>query len=272
MKSEDVDYLLYNLNNFDANTANMNDLFAPITGSFGSDADDRYHLQTGEDDLISTLTSDQWNNFDSNYSIIYDNSNSDNVNNNVLAFVRFNETSGITFQDVGLWSGSEGARIRYNVTQATTNDEINYILAFTKGDFQVIDQWMSTIQSNQFPSPNFLTAPSTELISITLLGFPVDFGNLDTNTINSSAVGNAIDSYIIQIDSVTTVNVDIFKKGNNFISGATILDIGNVIYDDDNVLQRDADATNPETILTNTYGVTPYFSNIAPNTNKSIYY
>jgi len=272
MKSEDVDYLAYTLNNFDANTPNMNDLFAPITGSFDSDADDRYHLQTGEDDLITTLTSNQLNNFNSNYSIIYDNSNSDNVNNNVMAFVRFNETNGITLQDVGLWNGSEGLRIRYNVTQTTSNDEINYILAFTKGDFQTIDQWMPTIAGNQFPTLNFLTPPSGELISITLLGFPVDFGNLDTDTPNSSATGNIGDSYIIQIDPSTTINVDIFKKGNNFISGATTLDIENVIYDDDKVIQGDSDATNPETILTNTYGVVPYFSNIAPGTNKNIYY
>jgi len=273
MSSEDVDYLLYTLNNFDSNTANMNDLFAPITGSFGSDADDRYHLQSGEDDLITSLTSNQWNNFNSNYSLVYDNSTiSDSVNENVLAFVRFNETNGVVFQDIGLWSGSEGARIRYNVTQATTSDEINYILAFTQGDFQTIDQWMPTIASNQLPSPNFLTAPSGELISITLLGFPVDFGNLNTNTINSSAIGNANNSYIIQIDPVTTVNVDIFKKGDNFTSGASILDIQNVIYDDDNVTEGSLDITNPETILTSTYDTTPYFSNISAGTNKSIYY
>ena len=103
-----------------------------------------------------------------------------------------------------------------------------------------------------------------------MLGFPVDFGNLDTNTINSSAIGNANNSYIIQIDPVTTVNVDIFKKGDNFTSGATILDIENVIYDDDNILEGGTDAT--ETVLTNSYGVTPYFSNISAGTNKNIYY
>ena len=109
-----------------------------------------------------------------------------------------------------------------------------------------------------------------ELISITLLGFPVDFSNLDTGTVNSSAIGNANDSYVIRIDAITTVNVDIFKKGDNFISGANILDIENVIYDDDNILEGGIDAT--ETILTNTYGVTPYFSNISAGTNENIYY
>ena len=116
------------------------------------------------------------------------------------------------------------------------------------------------------------TAPPEELISITLLGFPVNFGNLDTNIINSSALGNANNSYIIKIDPVTTINVDIYKKGDNFISGAATLDIENVIYDDDNVTEGALDLTNSETILTNTYGITPYFSNVSPSTNKSIYY
>jgi len=273
LDTEDVDYLVYNLRNFNE-TAFPDSIFSDIYGTLGSSvADDRYHLQTEEDALITSLTSNQWNNFNSNYSLVYDNSTgSDSVNENVITFVRFNETTGVTFQDIGLWSGSEGLRIRYNTSLITSSDEINYILAFTKGDFQTIDQWMPTIQSNQFPSPNFLTLPSGELISITLVGFPVDFSNLDPNTINSSAIGNVNDSYVIQIDAITTVNVDIYKKGDNFISGATTLDIENVIYDDDNVLQGDADVTNSETILTNTYGVTPYFSNISPGTNKNIYY
>lgn len=114
--------------------------------------------------------------------------------------------------------------------------------------------------------------PSGLLISITLLGFPVDFSNLEPNTANSSAIGNINNSYIIRIDSITTVNVDIFKKGNNFTKGADILDIKNVVYDDDKILEGSLDITNPETILTNNYGVTPYFSNVIPGTNKSIYY
>jgi hypothetical protein len=104
------------------------------------------------------------------------------------------------------------------------------------------------------------------------MGFPVNFGNLDTSTANSSAIGNANNSYIIKIDPVTTVNIDIFKKGDNFTSGANILDIKNVVYDDDKVLERNLDLTNPETILTNNYGTTPYFSNLAPGTSKNIYY
>jgi len=272
MKSEDVDYLLYTLNNFDGNTSNMNDLFAPISGSFDDAADDRYHLQTGADALISSLTSDQWNNFNSNYTAIYDSTNLDSINDNVLSFVRVNETAGISFQDVGLWHGSEALRIRYNVTQASVNDEINYILAFTKGDWQVIDQWIPNIQAGQLPTPNFLTSPSGELISITLTGFPIEFGNLDASTVNSSAIGNENNSYIIQIDPITTVNVDIFKKGNDFIRGSFELPIENVVYDDDNVSEGSLDLTNPEKILSNNYSVTPYFSNVSPGTNKNIYY
>jgi subtilisin family serine protease len=115
-------------------------------------------------------------------------------------------------------------------------------------------------------------SPLTEVISITLVGFPVDFGDLEPNTANSPAIGNTNDSYVIKIDSVTTVNVDIYKKGDNFSSSAFTLDIENVIYDDDKVLEGGSDTTNPETILTSTYDTTPYFSNLSAGTNKNIYY
>ncbi|MEK6876939.1 MAG: S8 family serine peptidase, partial [Nanoarchaeota archaeon] len=111
-----------------------------------------------------------------------------------------------------------------------------------------------------------------KLISTTLIGFPVNFGSLDLNTTNSPALGNVNNSYIIKIEPTTTVNVDIFKKGGNFTSGANILDIENVVYDDDKVLEGSLDSTKPETILTTNYGTTPYFSNITPGINKSIYY
>lgn len=237
MSSEDVDYLVYTLNNFDANTPIMNDLFAPISGSLDSVSDDRYHLQTGEDALISSLTSDQWNNFDSNYSIIYDNSSSDDVNDNVLAFVRFNESSNIALQDVGLWN-SEGLRIRYDVTQATASDEINYILAFTKGDWQTIDQWMLNISQEQLPSPNFMTpsseAPSAEFISITLIGYDtgINFENLNPNTQDSAALGN----YIIRIENETTINIDLYQKGDDFNYTGEILGINNMSWYNESIV------------------------------------
>ncbi len=56
------------------------------------------------------------------------------------------------------------------------------------------------------------------------------------------------------------------KQGN----GAYPLDIENVLYDDDKVLEGGSDTTNPK-ILTNDY-VTPYFSNVSAGTDKNIYY
>lgn len=125
---------------------------------------------------------------------------------------------------------------------------------------------------NASAAVNSVLPPSGELISITLTGFPIDFSNLDPNTANSSATGNINDSYIISVDSITTVNVDIYTKGNNFTNGGDILAVQNVLYDDDKVLEGLSDSTNPEIILINTYGVSPYFSNISPSTSKNIYY
>jgi len=173
MRTEDVDYLIYKLNDFDSNIQNISDIWSDIAGTLGSSvADDCYHLENGTDGLITDLTKDRWNNYttQSNYSLIYDNSTSgDSVNDNVIAWVRFNETTNITFQDVGLWnSSSEGFRIRYNTSSATETDEVNYILAFTKGDYSTIDQWMPTVEGGNFPTVNFMTAPSEENVSFSI--------------------------------------------------------------------------------------------------------
>ena len=135
--------------------------------------------------------------------------------------------------------------------------------------------YASNIGSNKTKKINITiieSVPSAGLISITLLGFPVNFGSINPTTANSSAIGNINDTYIIKIDPVSTVNVDIYKRGDNFSNGADILDIKNVVYDDDKTLEGALDMTNPEKILTNAYGAIPYFSNLSPSTNKNIYY
>ncbi len=167
MRDEDVDYLVYTLLNFDLNTQNISDIWSDLAGTLGSSvSDDRYHLEDGTDGLVSSLTKDQWSNYatQSNYSLIYDNStSSDAVNDSVIAWVRFNESENITFQDAGLWNDSTyntgGFRIRYNTTNATAADEVNYILAFTKGYWKTVDRWMPTIEAGNFPTVNFMTAP-----------------------------------------------------------------------------------------------------------------
>jgi len=168
MGSENVDYLVYKLHNFDSSIDDINDIFSDIAGTLGTSAsDDRYHLQDGTDGLVTDLTSGQWNNYaqtSSNYSLIYDNSTgSDSVNDNVIAWIRFNETENITYQNAGLWNdttySTAGSRIRYNTTNTTSTDEVYYILAFTQGDYNTIHKWMPTIEGGNFPTTNFMTAP-----------------------------------------------------------------------------------------------------------------
>ncbi|HDD57598.1 MAG TPA: DUF2341 domain-containing protein, partial [Thermoplasmatales archaeon] len=164
LRTGDVDYLTYKINNFIGEET----IFSDIAGTLGSSVtDDRYHLENGSDGLVTDLTKDQWNSYtNSNYSLIYDNSTSgDSVNDNVIAWIRFNETENIIFQDIGLWnSSSEALRVRYNTSSATETDEVNYILAFTKGDYSTIDQWMYKIESGKYPTINFMTAPQAPAV------------------------------------------------------------------------------------------------------------
>ena len=81
-----------------------------------------------------------------------------------------------------------------------------------------------------------------------------------------------MDSYVVQIDPISTVNVDIFQKGDDFTSSSSTIDIENVVYDDDNTLEGSPDITNPETVLSNDYATEPYYSNIPPGENKNFYY
>jgi len=269
LDTEDVDYLVYTLRNFNE-TAFPDSIFSDIYGTIGSSVDDdRYHLQTGEDALITSLPADQWNNFNSNFSLVYDNSTAaDSVNENVLAFVRFNESAGTSFQDVGLWHGSEGLRIRYNVTEAATNDVIKYILTFTKGDWQTIDQWMSTIAGKEFPSTNFLTAPvvTGKFISITLIGFPIEFGAVDPNIDFVPALGNANSLYIIRVEPETNVSVDLFQKGLDFTGTEDVIRIGNV---SSAIINATVNSTPIQTVYNAT---NPLATNLTANTNTTVYY
>jgi len=182
MRKGSVDYLVYRLHSFDQNISYIGDVFSDITGTLGlSDSDDRYHLQDGTDGLITSLTTDQWNNYAiSNYVCVYDNSaSSDPVNNIVMAWVRFNETQTIAYQTVGLWNdigyATEGLRLRYNASQAIAEDEVNYILVFTKGNWQTIHQSMPTIESGQYPDPNFMAS----------YGFALDLRAMDWDLTDS---------------------------------------------------------------------------------------
>ncbi len=172
MKSENVDYLVYNLSNFNEYIDDISDLFCDIAGAIGASAeDDRYHSGDGTDDLVTTLTASAWTDFSGlgsleKYAAIYDDSTSnDPEDNNVIGWVHFNNTAYLPFSSVGAWAetGKEALRIKYNTSSALNADEINYILVFTQGDYQTIDKWMPTIYSEIYPLPNFMAAPTLVL-------------------------------------------------------------------------------------------------------------
>jgi len=239
MQSGDVDYLLYRISDFDEVISEYTELFSPMAGIMGTNiSDDRYHLENGTDGLVADLTPDQWNSYtNSNYSLIYDNSTTgDSVNDNVIAWIRFNESENITFQDVGLWNdttyNTEGFRIRYNTTDATTTDEVNYILTFTKGDYSTIDKWMPTIESGSFPTVNFMTAPSAGVTLSPASDFtgPTTIGTGENTTYFgncTSSGGTAENVYIIiqdnrtgdWSDSNTSTSADVYVNITNYSIG-----------------------------------------------------
>jgi len=169
------DYLNYRIHNFDENITNINSLFPIITGTLGSSAiDDNYALENGSTGLITDLPTDQWTDYSmliSNYSLIFDNSiTEDSTNTSFISLVRFNESENITISTVGFWNDStndnEGLRLEYNPTSASSTDEINYLLVFTKGDYSTLNLWMPTIHSGIFPQPNIMTDIFPPIITI----------------------------------------------------------------------------------------------------------
>ena len=117
------------------------------------------------------------------------------------------------------------------------------------------------IETKETARTSVTIVESGEFISITLIGYPLDFGNLDYGTTNSSASGN----YTVKIESETTVNVDIYQKGDDFSNGGNLISANNVLYDSDNT-------TEGAVQLNNNYSETPFFSNVAPESENNIYY
>ncbi len=165
LATDEADYLTYRLYDFGDNISDIMDIFSDMATVLGSSkGDDRYHLENGSDDLLENI-GPSWENFRAstgNYTLIYDNSTeNDQVDNNVIALIRFNESSGVSFEDTGLknLSDSSDIRIRYNVSNTGSSDEIEFILVNTMGDWSTVDRWINTIYSGSYPDPNFLTAP-----------------------------------------------------------------------------------------------------------------
>ena len=109
--------------------------------------------------------------------------------------------------------------------------------------------------------------PVDEFISITITGGNPDFGNENPGTENTPSVNNPL---TIKINPETNVNVDVFLKGNNF-AGAGIINISNVKYDDDSVINESVETGLNKKNMSNSYQ-NPYFTNILPGTNNTVYF
>ncbi|MFH1947221.1 MAG: M6 family metalloprotease domain-containing protein [Candidatus Magasanikbacteria bacterium] len=99
-----------------------------------------------------------------------------------------------------------------------------------------------------------------EFISITLYDYPIDFGNLDSSTSDNPGIGNP---YTIRVDDTTTVNVDIYQKGDDFNYTGETLVISNMSWYNQN------NSTSSYQML-NDYQ--DKILNISSGTNTSSYY
>ena len=213
MKTQEVDYLVYKLSNFDEFIDDINDIFAPISGSLGASVDDdRYRVGDGTDGLISSLTSGIWTDFSAladaqKYIAIYDNSNvSDAVNDNIISWVYFPNANTLNFSGLGAWfeTDRDGFRIRYDTTGGTITNEAKYLLVFTQGSYPVIGQWMPTIAGGALPAPNFISPPSALSISVLPTGWSI--GQVTEGQISQSGLftvtndGSVIETFSLSVE------------------------------------------------------------------------
>ncbi|MHC4700481.1 MAG: M56 family metallopeptidase, partial [Planctomycetota bacterium] len=164
LPSEDAEWLEYRAHSMNVDP-NIHSVFPILSGSIGPKAgDDRYHLESDTDELISSLKRDAWHNFSSNYCMVYDNSDAeDTTENTLIAWVRRKESENVKFQDVGLWNDSKGraaSRMRYDIKDATDEDWFSYLLVFTKGGRRAIDRWMPVARSYNKPEVAIVARPT----------------------------------------------------------------------------------------------------------------
>lgn len=128
--------------------------------------------------------------------------------------------------------------------QVNATGEIN-----TSYDFFTIYDSITydNIETNRTSKVNITiveAAAPSEFISITLIGYPIGFGNLDQNTNDNPASGNDANQYIIRIDPETTVNTDIYQKGEDFTTNGYTLAIGNMSWNTENNVVTSINMTN----------------------------
>jgi len=147
------------------------------------------------------------------------------------------------------------------LNSSLTPDDIRNILQSTAEDLGATgrDDTFGHGLLDAFAAVNSI-APSGEFISITLFNYPIDFSNKDPDTIDNPGIGNP---YTVRIDSETTVNVDLYQKGDDFSGNPSILGIGNMSW-------LDLNNSLSSHIMANNYDNN--ISNISSDTNVSVYY
>ena len=136
--------------------------------------------------------------------------------------------------------------------QVKATGEINTIWEF----FTIYDSDYEVIETKETAKISVTIVGGGEFISITFEG-PIDFGNLDPSTSNNPASGNP---YSIIINPETTIDVDIYQKGDDYAKGTDEISIDNMKWNEIN---------SPGDSITSTYSL--IMENIGIG-NYDIYY
>ncbi len=127
--------------------------------------------------------------------------------------------------------------------------------------FTIYKSDSSFVEKNQTNKVNITIVETLgDFISITIFGYPIDFSNKDPDTTDNPGIGNP---YKVRIDTETTVNVDLYQKGDNFVGNPSVLGVGNMSW-------LNLNNSVSSYIMANNYGNN--ISNITPARNVSIFY
>lgn len=128
------------------------------------------------------------------------------------------------------------------------------------------ENYAGYVAENETNKINITIVSLAKFISITLIGYPVAFGNLDPAAIDFPAPGNDLNQYVIKVNPETNVNVDIYQKGNDFVKAGEVLGIGNMTWSTTNNV-------NTAQSVNSTYDVNfPIAVNVTTGTGINTYY
>ncbi|MBI5061544.1 MAG: S8 family serine peptidase [Candidatus Aenigmarchaeota archaeon] len=138
------------------------------------------------------------------------------------------------------------------------SESINYTPAKTD-TYYIVVKWVSG--SGSFNLSSY--APQQKIISTTLIGYPIDFGNQKPGLENVSGQGNAANQYIIRVNPETNVNVNISQKGDDYVYGTNIIGIENMTWSKTNDITTSQKTRKGYDIIA---------TNILPGTDTNLYY